>query len=43
MQLLEELAREVSRGYSACCAVHRSKARHRAISTGENGVRKGIL
>jgi len=32
MQLLEELAREVSRGYSACCAARLAGIRRRGVS-----------
>lgn len=33
MQLLEELAREVSRGYSACCAARMAGIRRRGVSS----------
>jgi len=33
MQLLEELAREVSRGYGACCAARLAGIRRRAIGS----------
>jgi CRP-like cAMP-binding protein len=32
MQLLEELAREVSRAYSACCVAHMAGMRHRGTA-----------